>query len=122
MGKLNLDQEKITQGRRLAASIVEQVRQHIDTHTTVSVERAVLRLLGIDGVDEAGVPLVNVVVEGLQREGVLDQGAKAISAIASVIEAKEEAEVQRIIDQIPDSLRSFNRFGIPASLITRKVL
>jgi F420-non-reducing hydrogenase small subunit len=54
--------------------------------------------------------------------GILDQGAKAISAIASIIEAKEEAEVQRIIDQIPDSLRSFNRFGIPASLITRKVL
>ncbi len=54
--------------------------------------------------------------------GVLDQGAKGISAIASVIEAKEEAEVQRIIDQIPDPLRSFNRFGIPASLITRKVL
>jgi F420-non-reducing hydrogenase small subunit len=54
--------------------------------------------------------------------GVLDQGAKAISAIASIIEAKEEAEVQHIIDQIPDSLRSFNRFGIPASLITRKVL
>ncbi|MBN1570469.1 MAG: oxidoreductase [Acidobacteria bacterium] len=55
-------------------------------------------------------------------DGVLDMGAKAISAIASVIEAKEEAEVQRIIDQIPDPLRSFNRFGIPASLIKRKVL
>ena len=54
--------------------------------------------------------------------GVLDQGAKALSAIASVIEAKEEAEVQRIVDQIPDPLRSFNRFGIPASLIKRKVL
>ncbi len=55
-------------------------------------------------------------------DGVVDMGAKAISAIASVIDAKEEAEVQRIIDQIPDSLRSFNRFGIPASLIRRKVL
>jgi F420-non-reducing hydrogenase small subunit len=54
--------------------------------------------------------------------GVLDQGAKALSAIASVIEAKEEAEVQRIIDNIPDPLRSFNRFGIPGSLIARKVL
>jgi hypothetical protein len=49
-------------------------------------------------------------------------GAKAISAIASVLEAKEEAEVERIIQQIPDTLRSFNRFGIPASLITRKIL
>jgi F420-non-reducing hydrogenase small subunit len=55
-------------------------------------------------------------------DGVLDQGAKAISAIASVIEAKDEVEVQRIIDQIPDALRTFNRFGIPASLIRRKVL
>ncbi|NLT67078.1 MAG: oxidoreductase [Acidobacteria bacterium] len=54
--------------------------------------------------------------------GVLDQGAKALSAITSVIESKEEADVQRIVDQIPDVLRSFNRFAIPASLITRKVL
>jgi F420-non-reducing hydrogenase small subunit len=53
---------------------------------------------------------------------VLDQGAKALSAITSVIEAKEEAEVQRIIDEVPDPLRSFNRFGIPSALITRKVL
>ena len=71
MGKLNLDQGKIARGRELAAIIVSQVRRHIDTHTTVSVERAVLRLLGIDGVDETGVPLVNPVVAALQREGVL---------------------------------------------------
>ncbi len=54
--------------------------------------------------------------------GVLDQGAKAISAIASVIEAKDEAEVERIIAEIPDPLRSFNRFGIPGSLLVRKAL
>jgi F420-non-reducing hydrogenase small subunit len=54
--------------------------------------------------------------------GILDQGAKAISAIASVIEAKEEAEIQRIIEEIRDPIRSFNRFGIPTSLIPRKVL
>ncbi len=54
--------------------------------------------------------------------GILDQGAKAISAIASVIEAREETEIQRIIDEIHDPIRSFNRFGIPASLIPRKVL
>ena len=53
---------------------------------------------------------------------VLDQGTKALSAIASVVEAKDEAEVKKIMDEIPDPLRSFNRFGIPASLITRKVI
>ena len=75
MGKLNLDQYKIARGRELAAAIVAQIRRHIDTHTTVSVERAVLRLLGIDGVDAAGVPLVNRVVEELQSKGVLARGA-----------------------------------------------
>jgi F420-non-reducing hydrogenase small subunit len=53
---------------------------------------------------------------------VLDQGAKALSAITSVIESKDEAEIQKIIDEVPDPLRSFNRFGIPSALITRKVL
>jgi F420-non-reducing hydrogenase small subunit len=54
--------------------------------------------------------------------GVLDQGAKAISAIASVIEATDEKEIERIISEIPDSLRSFNRFGIGGSLLVRKNL
>jgi F420-non-reducing hydrogenase small subunit len=54
--------------------------------------------------------------------GVLDQGAKAVSAIASVIESKDEAEIERILAEVPDSLRSFNRFGIPASLLRRKTL
>jgi len=54
--------------------------------------------------------------------GVLDQGAKAVSAIASVIESKDEAEIERIQAEVPDSLRSFNRFGIPASLLRRKTL
>ena len=75
MGKLDLDRKQIDRGRKLAATIVEQVRRHIETHTTVSVERAVLRLLGIDGVDDAGVPLVNVVVDELHRRNVLAKGA-----------------------------------------------
>jgi F420-non-reducing hydrogenase small subunit len=54
--------------------------------------------------------------------GVLDQGAKAISAIASVIDAKDEAEIERIIGEIEDPLRSLNRFGIGASLLVRKTL
>jgi F420-non-reducing hydrogenase small subunit len=54
--------------------------------------------------------------------GVLDQGAKAISAIASVIDATDPAEIERIISEIPDPLRSFNRFGIGGSLLVRKAL
>jgi beta-lysine 5,6-aminomutase alpha subunit len=72
--KLNLDESTIARGRQLAGRIVTQVQEHIDAHSTVAVERAVLRLLGIDGVDQAGVPLVNGVVEQLHHAGVLGKG------------------------------------------------
>jgi F420-non-reducing hydrogenase small subunit len=54
--------------------------------------------------------------------GVIDQGAKALCAIASIIESKDEAEIERITAEIPDVLRSFNQFGIPSSLLVRKVI
>jgi F420-non-reducing hydrogenase small subunit len=54
--------------------------------------------------------------------GVVDQGAKALCSIASVIDAKDEAEIERITAEIPDVLRTFNQFAIPTSLIKRKVL
>lgn len=75
MSKLNLPQETISLGRSLAAKIVSQVQEHIDSHTTVTVERAVMRLLDIDGTDDAGVPLANVIVESLQQKGALHKGA-----------------------------------------------
>ena len=73
--KLDLDPGLIARGRELASAIVEQVQQYIETRTTTSVERSVLRLVGIDGVDEAEVPLVNVMVEKLRQAGVLGRGA-----------------------------------------------
>jgi beta-lysine 5,6-aminomutase alpha subunit len=72
--KLNLDQSIIDRGRQYAKQIVDKVQEHIDAHSTVTVERSVLRLLGIDGVDQAGVPLVNGIVEELHSAGVLGKG------------------------------------------------
>ncbi|MGB9604334.1 MAG: oxidoreductase [Bryobacteraceae bacterium] len=51
---------------------------------------------------------------------VMDQGAKMISALASVIDSQDPDEVQRILDQIPDPAGTFYRFGVPASLLHRK--
>ena len=34
-------------------------------HTTVAIERTVARLFGVDGVDDLGVPLPNVLVDAL---------------------------------------------------------
>jgi beta-lysine 5,6-aminomutase alpha subunit len=63
MPHLDLDQTLVDEARALARGIVTPVIDYIGAHTTVAIERATLRLIGVDGVDEEGVPLPNRVVE-----------------------------------------------------------
>lgn len=64
MPHLKLDQSLVNEARSLADQIVAPIIDYIGAHTTVAIERATLRLLDIDGVDEADVPLPNRVVDG----------------------------------------------------------
>ncbi len=73
--KLNLDQNKVNRARAAARQVALDTQAFIDRHTTVTVERAVCRLLLIDGVNEVGVPLPNVVVDHLLDKGLLPYGA-----------------------------------------------
>ena len=71
---IRVDQSLVDRAREAAAEIADDIQQHIDAHTTDSTERATLRLLGITGVNEIDVPLVNVVVErarALLRGGIM---------------------------------------------------
>ncbi|MTI66943.1 MAG: D-lysine 5,6-aminomutase subunit alpha [Firmicutes bacterium] len=72
--KLNLDPKIIDSARDAARNIAEDVQEYIDRHTTVSVERTVARLLGIDGVDEIERPLPNIVVDNVKEGGGLNLG------------------------------------------------
>ena len=49
--------------------------------------------------------------------GILDYGARLISAVASVIEANEPAEIDAILDGIPDPAGMFYRFNLAGSLL-----
>ncbi len=65
-GKLGLDVSQIKRAREIANSIVEPVQKYVSAHTTVTVERATLRLLGADSVNSDGVPVPNIAVDALQ--------------------------------------------------------
>ncbi len=73
--KLNLDSQVIENCRRYAEACAESMQRMIDSNTTVTVERTILRLLGVDGVDEIDRPLPNVVVDALKNANLLSQGA-----------------------------------------------
>ena len=73
--KLNLNTEIVAKSRECARKIAKDTQDFIDKNTTVTVERTICRLLGIDGVDEEGVPLPNVVVDNIKHGKGLSLGA-----------------------------------------------
>src|SRR5215468_5947304 len=81
-GKLNLDPALVAQARELARLAGQPVTDLARTHTTVSVERAVLRLAGLDGADEDGMPWVNRLADAIREATGLEHGV-ALPAWAS---------------------------------------
>jgi beta-lysine 5,6-aminomutase alpha subunit len=68
--KLDLDPGVVAACRQAAKQIAEQVSERIAGRTTLSVERSVTRLLGVDGADTLDVPLPNVLVDHVhERDG-----------------------------------------------------
>jgi beta-lysine 5,6-aminomutase alpha subunit len=74
--KLSLDPALVRQARELARKAAEPVVELTRTHTTVSVERAVLRLAGLDGADEDGMPWVNRLVDAVRDSTGLEHGSR----------------------------------------------
>jgi F420-non-reducing hydrogenase small subunit len=52
-------------------------------------------------------------------EGVVDQGAKFLGAVASVIDTDDPEEVRRIINDIVDPAGTFYRYSLPDSVLRR---
>jgi beta-lysine 5,6-aminomutase alpha subunit len=99
MSKLNLDRDRIDQAKQVAEQIVHPVQHFIDRHTTVSIERCVLRLMGVQGPDEENpkgpapegrMPLVNRVIEVLGPER-LEAGAGYWMGLAALQHPKLDA-------------------------------
>src|SRR3954467_12156784 len=71
---LHLDQRVVRKARRLAEKAAAPVVELARTHTTVSVERAVLRLAGLEGAGAAGIPWVHRLGEAVRTETGLEHG------------------------------------------------
>ncbi len=77
MAHLNLDFEKVRRCRELAAQIARPVEALIATHTTIAIERAVLRLIGVSGAVQQSsqvVPEVNLIVHEIHKARGLESG------------------------------------------------
>ena len=96
-GKLNLDPALVAQARELARLAGQPVTDLARTHTTVSVERAVLRLGGLDGADEDGMPWVNRLTDAIREA----TGGRSLAANKALIVANA-----RLAGQVAAALSS----------------
>jgi beta-lysine 5,6-aminomutase alpha subunit len=75
--KLELDEGLVAEARELARRVCRPVEELIERHTTVAIERAVLRMCGLDGAVGQGVdarPFANLVADAVRRQVGLDRG------------------------------------------------
>ena len=91
--KLNLDPKVVDSARAHARNIAHDMQDFIDRHTTVSTERTILRLLGVDGVDEVEDPIPNVVVDQIKEAGALETGVAYWMGNAIVQTGKKPQEI-----------------------------
>ncbi len=95
--KLNLDFSLVEKARAKAKAIAMDTQEFIEKHTTVTVERAVCRLLGIDGVNSDDVPLPNVVVDHIKENNGLNLGAAIYIANAVLDTGKTPQEIAQAV-------------------------
>jgi beta-lysine 5,6-aminomutase alpha subunit len=81
--ELRIDPAEVARCRALARAIVAPVSAFIADHSTVAVERSVLRLLGVDGITSEEIPLPNVLVDALspdeRAEGIASPFGRALA-------------------------------------------
>lgn len=95
MIKLSIDKTKVDQARGYARDIATSFRELLENHSSVTIERTVARLMGIDGALPTGEPLPNLVVEHLRVRDVLSRGVAywiANGILVTQLKAQDLAE------------------------------
>lgn len=97
--KLNLDVNLIQRARFLAKNISNEIHHNLQIYSTTSTERAICRLLGVDGMKD-GVPYPNALVNYLQQHNLLEHGvASAIATLVHHWRTSPQRGVERLLKQ-----------------------
>jgi beta-lysine 5,6-aminomutase alpha subunit len=102
MATVPMDVRKVARCRELAAEIADDVQRYIDAHTTVGVERTILRAYGAEGVDDQGAPLVNTAVDRYREAGLLGHGIAFFLGRALLAGAKTVQDAAERLAFAPD--------------------
>lgn len=99
MASIHLNRKQIKRMKQMAGDIAETIQKFISSHSSVSVERAVLRLYGVDGVTKDGTPLPNYIVDKIKETVGISDGISKFFAKAAVKNNTSPMETARLFEK-----------------------
>ncbi len=111
--QLAIDKTIMQDAREDAKAIAKAIKAFIDEKTTTSVERSILRLLGIDQATDFGVPLVNAVVDHIVEHGDLSRGVCHYMAHAVKKTDKSPKAIATLIASGKMHMKDFAKKAVP---------
>jgi beta-lysine 5,6-aminomutase alpha subunit len=97
-----MDENKVAACRALAADVATDVQRYIDGHTSVGVERTMLRAFGVEGLGDQGAPLVNLAVDRYHQAGLLGAGISFFLGRALISGAKNVQDATERLAYAPE--------------------
>ncbi|MBE9546013.1 MAG: D-lysine 5,6-aminomutase subunit alpha [Proteobacteria bacterium] len=111
MAKLPLNQEQIDRVKDLARTVADDVQRFFSRHSSISVERTVLRLYGVDGVDGEGIPLPNRLVDLWREDNDISSGISRSFARAVLTSGKDPQTTAELICRGKITFNGPNKFS-----------
>jgi beta-lysine 5,6-aminomutase alpha subunit len=110
MAQIPLNPDQVDRLKEMAKEIADQVQSFISKHSSVSVERTVLRLYGVDGVNSNDIPIPNRLVDILQEKDGLRSGVSRHFAAAMLASGKDVQTTAELIEQGKVEFGDISRF------------
>jgi beta-lysine 5,6-aminomutase alpha subunit len=107
MSKLGLKSEQISRLRSLAKKSISHLAPIMKKNTTLTIERSILRLLGLEGVNSNNVPYANIVVNHLKPN--LKNGVALY--VASVM-LEKNISINEVAEQIENGNLNLNNLDL----------
>ncbi|PCJ20119.1 MAG: D-lysine 5,6-aminomutase subunit alpha [Candidatus Cloacimonadota bacterium] len=99
MADLPLNMEQVLRVKKLAQNIADDTQKLIDIHSSVSTERTILRLIGVDGCVDGELPLPNRIIDLLIEENILENGISKPFAAALLKSGRNAQTTAELIHQ-----------------------
>jgi len=99
-GVLNLDEKRIIYAKSLGKKIADDIFNEIKPYTTKSIERAILRILGVNGINSKGIPYVNSIIDKIHKKNLLSKGI--IYLISNTLLKFNFESIQKLIEDIDE--------------------